>query len=61
MILGICPLELLPEHPLLDGETVFQTVNGVQRIYMMPYDEKHIMWQISYPLSEQEAKILSKK
>jgi salicylate hydroxylase len=61
VILGICPLERLSEHPLLDGETVFQTVNGVERIYMMPYEEKHIMWQLSYPLSEESAKILSKK
>lgn len=63
VILGICPLDTLKdlESPLLDGATVFQTVNGVERIYMMPYDEKHIMWQFSYPLSETDAKILSKK
>ncbi len=60
VILGICPLEKLPEHPLLDGETVFQTVDGHDRIYMMPYDTEHIMWQFSYPLSEIEAKTLSK-
>ena len=37
VILGICPLEGLPESPLLDGETVFQTADGITRIYMMPY------------------------
>lgn len=59
VMLGICPLEKLPEHPLLDGETVFQTVNGHDRIYMMPYDSEHIMWQFSFPLSEPEARTLS--
>jgi len=61
VILGICSLEKLSPHKLLDGETVFQTVDGVQRIYMMPYDETNIMWQFSYPLNEKEAKILSKE
>jgi 2-polyprenyl-6-methoxyphenol hydroxylase-like FAD-dependent oxidoreductase len=28
---------------------------------MMPYDAKTIMWQLSFPMSEDEAKILSKK
>ena len=37
VILGICPIEGLPESPLLDGETVFQTADGITRIYMMPY------------------------
>jgi len=27
---------------------------------MMPYDEKHIMWQLSFPMSEEDAKILSR-
>lgn len=61
VILGICPLEKLSEHSLLDGETVFQSVDGVQRIYMMPYDETHIMWQFSYPLAKSDAKLLSKE
>jgi hypothetical protein len=27
---------------------------------MMPYDENTIMWQLSFPISEENAKILSK-
>ena len=63
VILGICPLDSLskPLNPLLDSITVFQTVNGHERIYMMPYDEDTIMWQLSFPMSEEDAKTLSKK
>ena len=63
VILGICPLENLKGHesPLLDNPTVFQTVNGEERIYMMPYSSDSVMWQLSFPLSETEAKELSKK
>lgn len=63
VILGICPLDLLEnkESSLLDNETVFQTVNGVDRMYMMPYTENTVMWQFSFPLDEQEAIELSKE
>ena len=61
VILGICPLEAIKgvESPLLDSATVFQTANGNERIYMMPYSSDSIMWQLSFPMSEQEAKDLS--
>jgi len=61
VVLGICPLERLEnlENPLLDSDTVFQTVNGHERIYIMPYDKDTIMWQLSFPMTEQEAKELS--
>ena len=61
VILGICPLSALGdlESPLLDSATVFQTANGNERIYMMPFDSDTIMWQLSFPLSEDEAKYLS--
>lgn len=61
VILGICPLHALSDvqSDLLDSATVFQTVNGHDRIYMMPYDADTIMWQASFPLSELEAKELS--
>jgi 2-polyprenyl-6-methoxyphenol hydroxylase-like FAD-dependent oxidoreductase len=61
VILGICPLTALGslESSLLDSATVFQTANGHERIYMMPYDSKSIMWQLSYPIPEDEAKKLS--
>ena len=61
VILGICPLKELRDvkSPLLDCATVFQTVNGYERIYMMPYDAENIMWQASFPFSEVEAKKLN--
>lgn len=61
VILGICPLANLNglEHALLDSATVFQTANGVERIYIMPYDAHSVMWQLSFPMSEKEAKVLS--
>lgn len=63
VILGICPLSELEdlESPLLDGATVFQTANGKERIYIMPYDAHSVMWQLSFPMSEEEAKELSAK
>ncbi len=61
VILGICPLSALQgvDRTLLDSETVFQTANGNERIYMMPYNSSTIMWQLSFPMSESEAKALS--
>ncbi|MGZ5284210.1 MAG: FAD-dependent monooxygenase, partial [Kaistella sp.] len=63
VILGICPLSALenPDHPLLDSATVFQTANGNERIYIMPYDADSVMWQLSFPMTEAEAKNLSTK
>jgi 2-polyprenyl-6-methoxyphenol hydroxylase-like FAD-dependent oxidoreductase len=63
VILGICSLKSLKniESTLLDGATVFQTANGKERIYMMPYSEEAIMWQLSFPISEEAAKEISKK
>ena len=61
VILGICPLKNLEgiENSLLDSATVFQTANGHERIYMMPYASDTIMWQLSFPMPEKEAKALS--
>lgn len=61
VILGICSLEALKslESSLLDSATVFQTVNGHERIYVMPYSLDSIMWQFSFPMPEEEAKALS--
>ena len=63
VILGICSLEALKgvESSLLDSATVFQTVNGYERIYMMPYSLDSVMWQLSFPMPEEEAKALSAK
>ncbi len=61
VILGICPLKELEglESSLLDSATVFQTANGNERIYIMPYAEDSVMWQLSFPMSEKEALALS--
>jgi len=63
VILGICPLKDLKDSDssLLDAATVFQTANGHERIYVMPYEADSVMWQLSFPLSEKEAKDLSTK
>ncbi|WJS93265.1 FAD-dependent monooxygenase [Flavobacterium johnsoniae] len=61
--LGICPLHSLENlnSSLLDSATVFQTANGHERIYIMPYDADSVMWQLSFPMLEEEAKELSSK
>lgn len=61
VILGICPLKVLEgiSSPLLDSATVFQTANGHERIYMMPYTKDSVMWQLSFPMLEKEAVELS--
>lgn len=61
VILGICPLSALEDlnSPLLDSATVFQTANGNERIYIMPYNSESVMWQLSFPMTENEAKELS--
>ncbi len=63
VILGICPLSALKntDNQLLDSATVFQTANGNERIYIMPYKSDSVMWQLSFPISEEEAKALSAK
>lgn len=61
VILGICPLSALEgvDSSLLDSATVFQTANGNERIYIMPYTSDSVMWQLSFPMLEEEAKSLS--
>lgn len=63
VILGICSIKDLEHHncELLDSATIFQTANGNERIYVMPYDKASVMWQLSFPMSEHDAKALSKK
>ena len=61
VILGICPLSALSDidSELLDSATVFQTANGHERIYIMPFDADSVMWQLSFPMQESAAKALS--
>ncbi len=60
VILGICRLDALGglQSSLLDSATVFQTANGTERIYMMPYASDSVMWQLSFPIPEKAAKDL---
>lgn len=62
VILGICKLASIEntDRTLLDSATVFQTANGNERIYVMPYDADSVMWQLSFPIDETEAKILNR-
>ena len=61
VILGICALSALKEmkSDLLDSATVFQTANGNERIYIMPYTADSVMWQLSFPMTEINAQALS--
>lgn len=61
VILGICPLSALNDidSDLLDSATVFQTANGHERIYIMPFAADSVMWQLSFPLLESAAQNLS--
>ena len=63
VILGICNITDIKNinSNLLDDATVFQTANGFERIYMMPYKKGTIMWQLSFPTDEKVAKDLNKK
>lgn len=63
VILGICALSALKDVDslLLDSATVFQTANGNERIYVMPYSPDAVMWQLSFPMPEDEAKALHAK
>ena len=62
VILGICQLKDLEgcsNSDLLDSATVFQTANGNERIYVMPFTSDSVMWQLSFLMPEKEAKSLS--
>ncbi len=63
VVLGICSLEdiAVEDCSLLDAATVFQTANGTERMYMMPYTKEAIMWQFSFPIAEETALRLSAK
>ena len=63
VILGICSLDKLShlQSDLLDGATVFQTANGNERIYIMPYKADSVMWQLSFFMNEADAQALSAK
>eukprot|EP00392_Amoebophrya_sp_AT5.2_P002392 g2397.t1 len=50
-----------PAVPPLTYRRIFETVDGVTRIYVMPFTTTSTMWQLSFPItSEQEARELCK-
>ena len=53
VVLGIAAYE----HPLLAGRVV-QTLDGETRLYTMPFESDSTMWQLSFPVSEAEARRL---
>jgi 2-polyprenyl-6-methoxyphenol hydroxylase-like FAD-dependent oxidoreductase len=55
VMLGIC--ERAP-FPLLH-QRIVQCSDGATRIFIMPHDATRVMWQLSFPLPEDEAKALS--
>lgn len=57
VVLGICPLRSI----LTDGSNYVQRqwLNGSTRVFSMPFDKDHLMWQLSYPLEESRALLLS--
>lgn len=60
VVLGIAPLaDIANTSALLDGESVFQTADGTTRLYAMPFSSDRYMWQLSFPLEEQQAKDVS--
>ena len=59
VILGISPLHA--EEPEFT-HTQTQWVDGCTRVFSMPFgDSKNVMWQLSYPMDEEEAKNLAGK
>ena len=62
VLLGITDRSPSPEHPLSGGD-IFETVDGQTRFYAMPYSSgvaAQDMWQLSFPLAENEAISLSR-
>jgi salicylate hydroxylase len=62
VILGICPIKSTLQNNNNNLHTNYiqrQWLNGSTRIFTMPYDQHHLMWQLSYPLEESDALQLS--
>jgi len=47
------------DSTLFDFKTVFQASDGATRIYSMPFNSTHYMWQLSFPVEELVGKDLS--
>jgi len=46
---------------ILDGKTALQMSDGNTRLFCMPFDVKRTMWQLSFPMEEEEAAALSRR
>ena len=58
---AVVVLGIVPSRHALNHERIFQTVDGTTRIFAMPYTagaEPSTMWQLSFPMAEQEARTL---
>jgi 2-polyprenyl-6-methoxyphenol hydroxylase-like FAD-dependent oxidoreductase len=59
VVLGIVH-ECAPDVCRLAQRRIFETVDGVTRIYAMPFTTTSTMWQLSFPMGEAEGKRLVK-
>ena len=57
VVLGIMEGKL--SVPLAERR-IFETVDGITRIYAMPFTTSSTMWQLSFPMSEEQANALCK-
>ena len=57
VVLGITPLA----HPFAAERRVWQSIDGDEatRLFAMPFDEGSYMWQLSFPMTESEARALT--
>ena len=58
VVLGIVDDEIM-KIPLAKRR-IFETVDGTTRIYAMPFTTKSTMWQLSFPCSEETARMYTK-
>lgn len=58
VVLGILDESVLPIP--LARRRIFETVNGITRIYVMPFTPSSTMWQLSFPCDEGTARAFQK-
>ena len=59
VVLGIIEDGAMGSAPLT-RRRIFETVDGVTRIYAMPFTTSSTMWQLSFPAAEMEARAMCK-
>ena len=58
VVLGIVDEKIMRVH--LAERRIFETVDGVTRLYAMPFTTSSTMWQLSFPCSEETARMYTK-